>query len=136
MMKQKSKFKLTALIISLGIVMTGALSLGAQPAYAADLKCTILPQSICDLAKDQGTTTKNSAIMELLKLVLRILTAGVGIAAVGALVYAGILYGSAGDNASQTASAKTIITNTVIGIIAYGAMVLFVNFLIPGGVFG
>lgn len=84
---------------------------------------------------DKSSTAKESGIMELLKLVLRILTAGVGIAAVGALVYAGILYGSAGDNSSQTSSAKTIITNTAIGIIAYGAMVLFINFLVPGGVF-
>lgn len=106
------------------------------PAYAADVKCSVLPQSICDRAKDDTAQVKDSGVMELLKWVLRIMTAGVGIVATGALVYAGILYASASDNASQISQAKTIITNVVIGIVAYGLMILVVNFLIPGGVFG
>jgi len=135
MIKKKQQFGLAALIISVSIVTAMALGAGARPVYAAPLSCAILPQKLCDSAQNGDSNVANSGIMSLLKLVLRILTAGIGIVAVGALVYAGILYGSAGDNASQTAAAKTIITNTAIGIISYAAMVLFINFLIPGGVF-
>ena len=74
-------------------------------------------------------------MFELLKYVLWILTAGVGIVAVGAVVYAGILYASAGDNQQQVQQAKTAIKNTVIGIVAFALMSLVLNWLIPGGVF-
>ena len=77
----------------------------------------------------------NGGIFELLRWVLRIMTVLVGVGAVGGIVWAGILYGSAGDNTAQTKKAKTIITDTVIGIIAYGLMVIFIQWLVPGGVF-
>lgn len=134
MIKKKQYSRMVLAVAAVSIIVSGFIGVGVRPAAA--LTCTILPKSICDSADKPSTSTQDSSIMKLLKMILSILTAGVGIAAVAALVYAGILYGSAGDNASQTSSAKTIITNTVIGIIAYAAMVLFVNFLIPGGVFG
>jgi len=137
MIKKKQQFGVAAFIISAGILVAGILGMSARPAYAAEeLKCSILPQSLCSAAQTKNTSVAESGIMSLLKLVLKIMTAGVGILAVGALIYAGILYGSAADNASQTAAAKKLITNTVIGIVSYAAMVLFINFLIPGGVFG
>lgn len=52
------------------------------------------------------------------------------------IVYGSILYTSAGGNAEQTKKAMGIITNVVIGIIAYGLMYVGLNFLVPGGVFG
>jgi hypothetical protein len=67
---------------------------------------------------------------------MQILTGAVGIAAVGALIYAGILYSAAGGEAGQVQKAKTIITDTVIGIVCYAGMIIILNFIIPGGVFG
>jgi hypothetical protein len=77
----------------------------------------------------------DNAIWGLLLVVLNIMTAGVGIAAVGGIVYGAILYSSAGDKGDQTKKAIGIITNVVIGIISYALMYLFLNFLIPGGIF-
>jgi len=45
------------------------------------------------------------------------------------------MYASAEENASQVQKAKDLIRNVVIGLLAYGAMYLFLNFLIPGGIF-
>lgn len=128
--------------------------------YAASIECTILPQAICDSTQrpelstdpegtavtpnENGSTdsspvqtdVKNSGIVLLLSWIIKILTAGVGILAVAALVYAGILYSSAGGDSSKVQQAKTVITNTVIGLISYGLMAIFLNFLVPGGVFG
>lgn len=78
---------------------------------------------------------KASGVWGILLLVLNILVAGVGIAAVAGIVYASILYTSAGGNAEQTKKAMTMITNVVIGVVAFALMYAGLNFLIPGGLF-
>lgn len=98
--------------------------------------CAILPQNICNAASTGGTDVKKTGVYMLLVWVLNLLTAGVGIAAVGALVYAGVLYASAEGKSDQVAKAKQIITNTVVGIVVYALMFLVVNWLVPGGVIG
>ena len=74
-------------------------------------------------------------IEDILNMILLVVTTGVGIAAVGAIVYAGILYITARDNAGQVSKAKTMIMNTVIGVVAYILMWAFLQWIIPGGVF-
>ena len=83
----------------------------------------------------QTSNIKDSGAWGLLLIALNILTATVGIAAVGGIVYAAILYSSATDNASQTKDALEMIRNIVIGLVAYGLMYIGLNFLIPGGIF-
>ena len=73
-------------------------------------------------------------IAGLLNIVLVVLTTGVGIAATVAFVAAGIMYSTAAGNAAQVQKAKTMIFNTVIGIIAYVFMWTILEWLIPGGV--
>ena len=132
------KQKIASLIIMVGAVIGGS-ALVAQPAAAADLECgkaktSIIGGDICAGVKD-GKNAEDSAIWKILLLVLNIMTAGVGILGVGGIVYGSIMYASAGDKADQTKKAIGIITNVVIGIIAYALMYLFLNFLIPGGIF-
>jgi len=88
----------------------------------------------CKEGKD-AKTTETSAIWGVLLMVLNIMTAGVGIVAVGGIVYGAILFASAGDKAEQTKKAVGVITNVVIGVAAYGLMFILLNFLVPGGVF-
>jgi hypothetical protein len=121
-------------VIGLAIVGAGTFAL-APVAGAVD--CAILPQGICDSATKPATKdVKDNAIFDLLKLVLKFMTAGVGIAAVGGIVYAAVLYTSAGDAMDQVKKSKTIITDVVIGLVAYALMFLLLNWLIPGGVLG
>lgn len=103
-------------------------------AECAGVKTSIIGGDICGDATTKGEA-QDSAIWAILLLVLNILTAGVGIAAVGGIVYGSIMYASAGDSQDQTRKAMDIIKNTVIGLIAYGLMYLVLNFLIPGGIF-
>ena len=111
----------------------------APPAGA--LECAILPSQICDKADAPAANASNTVdvtstgIFALLTWVLRILTAAVGIAAIGTIIYAGILYSSAGGDSGMVTKAKTLIRDTVIGIVAYGLMFVLLNFIIPGGVF-
>lgn len=65
-------------VIGLAIVAAGAYVLA--PTVGA-VKCTILPSGICDAADTKSTDVKDNAIFQLLKVVLQIMTAGVGVAA-------------------------------------------------------
>lgn len=90
----------------------------------------------CTNGSNPVADTKQSGIWGLLLLAINILTAGVGIAAVGGFVYAGILYTSSAGNPEQTKKAIEFIRNIVIGVVAYALMFAFLNFIIPGGLFG
>ncbi len=122
-------------IIILTSVGISAFVLAAPPqVFAADLKCNILPQSICNKADDSGPV-ENTGIWALLLFVLNILTALVGFVAVGMIGYAGFLYATAGEKADQVKKSKDMIQNVLIGLVLYGLMYVLLNWLVPGGVF-
>lgn len=73
-------------------------------------------------------------IAEILNLILNVLTAGVGIAATISIAVAGFMYSTAGSNSTQVSKAKTMILNTVVGIIAYLLVWALLQWLVPGGV--
>lgn len=105
------------------------------PPTASTDGCAGVETSIikCDAAN--GGDLKDNGVWALLLIAINILTAGIGIAAVGGIVYGAVLYTSAGDKAEQVKKAIGIITNVVIGVLAYVAMYALLQFLIPGGVF-
>ena len=76
------------------------------------------------------------AIASIITMAIMIVTAIIGVVAVGGLTYAAILYASAGDNQGQVQQAIGIIRNVVIGIVMYGLSIGIINWLIPGGVIG
>lgn len=105
-----------------------------QPVQAAS--CGGATTSIISCSQGAGgSNAQSTGVWGLLLIALNILTAGIGIAAVGGIVYAAILYASSSDSADQTKKAKDIIRNVIIGIIAYGAMYMGLNFIVPGGIF-
>jgi len=90
------------------------------------------------VAIQESTTVsdiKKTGIWYLLVIAINILTAGIGVVAVGGLVYGSILYASAGGGPEQVKKAKTIITDIAIGLVAYAFMYAFLNFIVPGGLF-
>ena len=119
------------LAAALGILsIVGSIVLGVSQAYA---DCGTIKTSVIDCSGTGDTT--GSPIVSVLVVGIQILTALVGVAAIAAFVYAGIMYSSASGNASQTAKSKEIIRNTLIGLVLFAAMVLVLNWLIPGGLF-
>lgn len=119
--------------ITLGLIFSAALMPGAV--VFAD-GCGGVDTAIikCD-QKGKDGKVENSGIWGILLMVLNILTAGVGIVAVGGLVYAGILYASAGDEAAKVTKAKETIFNVVVGLVSFGLMWAALQFLVPGGIF-
>lgn len=126
-------------LVQLGIAMGLVVSVGmvAPQSIANAATCAGVETSIIGCTQPGGddASAKDTGIWGLLLLALNILTAGVGIAAVGGVVYAAILYASASDRADQVKQAKDTLQNVAIGIAAYGGMYLLLNFLIPGGIF-
>ena len=128
------------LLLAVPAIITTSAGLLLDPVSAAtcgkgangeEIKTAIIQ---CDDGID-NSSAESSAVWQLLLQVLQILTAGIGILAVGGIVYGSLLYTTAGDKAEQTKKAIGIITNTIIGIVAYGLMYVVLNFLIPGGIF-
>lgn len=123
---------LGGLLIASTISTTTALT--SNTAHAAT--CGGVETSIisCGGNKDSGKV-EDTGLWGILILVINIMTAGVGVLALAGLVYGGILYSSAGGSPEQVKKARGVITNVVIGVVAFGAMFTLLNFIVPGGVF-
>lgn len=80
------------------------------------------------------TDVKETAIWEVLKIAVNIMTGGVAILALGGFIYGTFLYTSSGGNAETKKKAITVITNVFIGIVAYALMYAILTFILPGGV--
>jgi hypothetical protein len=106
----------------------------SEPAEGND--CGGVETAIIKCSQDnKGDNIENNAIWGLLLIVLNIMTAGVGVLAVAGIVYGAILYTTAENKPDQMKQAISIITNVVIGLVAFALMYAGLNFLIPGGVF-
>jgi len=97
--------------------------------------CGGIKTAIIKCDQDNSGDLEDNGVWGLLIIVLNILTAGVGIVAVGGIVYGAVLYTTAEDKADQVKKATDIITNVVIGLIAFALMWAGLNFIVPGGVF-
>lgn len=79
--------------------------------------------------------TGSTAIIDIIKQIIKILTAGIGVAAFGAVVYGAFLYTTSEGSPDKVKKAREVWTNTVIGLLMFAFMVAITNFIIPGGVF-
>ena len=110
-------------------VMCGVV-LSAVPVFA-DSECGGAKTSIINCSGATG----DAAILGIIKMVIQIMTAGIGILAVGTVIYGGILYSASGGSPDNIKKAKELWVNTAIGLIIFAFFVAITNFLIPGGVF-
>lgn len=130
----KLKQKITSLLVAAGAITVLGAPLVSTATYAAT-SCAGVPTSIisCDQSGKGGV--QNSGLWGLLMLAINILTAGVGVAALGGIVYGAVLYTTAGGDPGRVKKAITILTDVGIGIVAYALMWSLLNFLVPGGIF-
>ena len=131
-----NSMKIKQTLVTVALSLTAFCGLFAlSPVVAADCggaKTTIIS---CDSKGGNSTDINQNGIWQILILVLNIMTAGVGILAVGGIAYGTVLYTSAGDKADQVKKAKDMFVNVAIGLLVYGLMYAILNFLIPGGLF-
>lgn len=77
-----------------------------------------------------------TALGNVLRIFVIVLSISIGIGAVGGLAYAAMLYAKAEDNSGNVSTARTLILNIVIGLFLYGFMLAIIQWLVPGGVIG
>ncbi len=118
------------LLIPVGVVALTPLS--ANAAECGGVQTAILS---CSQKGGDNAQVKDTGLWGLLILAINILSAGVGVLAVAGFVYGGILYTSAGGSPEQVKKARTVFTNVIIGVIAFGGMFALLNFIVPGGIF-
>ena len=119
--------RLTPLLIAALVLGISAFYL-STPAFAAST-CDGTDTAILSCSDDEN------GVWAMLLLTMNIMAAGVGILAVGGIVYGSILWTTAEDKQDQITKAKTVITNVVIGLIAFALMWATLQFIVPGGVF-
>jgi len=129
-MKIKQTILGMAILIGMGslFVIPSGLALAAT--------CDGVETAIISCEVDSSSKNiQSTGLWGILLLVINILTAGVGVLAVGGIVYGSILYASSGGSSDQAKKGIEVITNVVIGLVAYALMFSFLNFIIPGGLF-
>lgn len=127
--------KIKQKILALAWIMSLTVGVALYPAAVNAMECGGATTSIIDCDDKNGKTTKENGVWHLLIMALNIMTAGVGILAVGGIAYGAALYASSSDKPEQAKQGMTHIKNVVIGLVAYGLMFILLNFLIPGGIF-
>lgn len=78
----------------------------------------------------------DNPIVQDIQTVLDFLSVGVGIVVVGVIIWGGIQYAMAGDSPEAIGKAKSRIVNGLIALLAFIFLFAFVQWLVPGGIFG
>ncbi len=122
---------MAGVIIPVGFLMMGTTFSPKVFAECNGVETSILGENGCVEGTDDG-----SAIFSVLNVVLTVLTYGVGIAGTIGILITGLQIMLAKDNAGQLAAAKTRFVAIIIGLAVYAVMWAFLQWLLPGGIFG
>lgn len=142
-MKVKQTIVTIALLAGASIFLTSPVSVLAKagdPCGSATLKdgqncCGGVVTTLISCDQTGGGTTENTGIWGVLMLVINIMSAGIGVLAVGGIAYGSVMYASAGGNPEKSKKARLMITNVVVGLLMYILMFALLNYLVPGGLF-
>lgn len=92
--------------------------------------------SICNEIQESSGKEPGGEIAAILKMVIRVFSAVIGILAVTGIIASGLQYILAADDAGKVKAAKERIINIIIGITLYIFMATILHFLVPGGILG
>lgn len=87
---------------------------------------------LADVSVETNILPADMDIGGILSLILKIVIYGLGAAATIGVIVAGVQYMTARDNEAQVATAKRRLVEVVIGLIAWAAMFVVLQLLIPG----
>ncbi len=116
------------------ITLASAAVLWAGPAavLAADPNCSKTNPTNANL----NQCLKVNPIVKDLNDIVNVLSGLVGVVVVGVIILGGVQYAMAGDKAEAVSAAKKRIINGLIALAAFMLTYAFLQWLIPGGVFG
>lgn len=120
--------KILAMIVALAMVAMGA----NTPVMATRVASTFGDDNLANVLTDCGDPDNKDGIGCVLKLVVEILSIGVGILAVVGISVSGIQYLTAGGSEEKTRKAKRRIFEIVIGLALYVILYALLQWLLPG----
>jgi hypothetical protein len=135
-LKQTLGRTVAGMAIALGLFVFGgnmalAISCGTNsdgtPITTSIIDCSDVPNT--------GDPVEDNGAWKLLVTIIQIMTAGVGIAGVGGIVFGGVRYATSAGNFERAKKSLIVIANVGIGLVAYALMFALLNFIIPGGLF-
>jgi hypothetical protein len=127
-LKTKLKILLSTLLLLCALFVPAT-------ALAAECKTSATPSSPATQTAIDKCLESNPIVYRLNQ-VINFLSVGVGIVITGVIIVGGIQYILAGDNATALAAARQRIINGLIALGSFLLMYSFLQWLIPGGVFG
>lgn len=129
--KIKTKKAIAALNMMLLILLSPALVLAADPCNNTSVKGT----NKVDQAKLKSCVVQTPIVKDIQSIV-NFLSIGVGVIVIAMIITGGIQYSIAGDSPEATGKAKARITNALVALVAYLFIFAFLQWIIPGGLFG
>ncbi len=126
MPKIKNLLVISIFLSTLAIITTPIVALAATGPNQVNLPT---PTQVSDQLHKNPITTKLNDLVTLVGGV-------VGIVVIGNIIFGGIQYIMAGGNPQAAADARKRITNSVIALVTFFLIWSFVQWLVPGGVFG
>ena len=124
--------QLLAFVAAYPILLTAAAPTALAVGTGGDPNCKNTTASNAAINK----CVSNNQIVKDLQSIVDALSAGVAIIIVIMIIIGGIQYMAAGDSAEQVGKAKRRITNALIALAAFLFIDAFVQWLVPGGIFG
>ena len=116
-------------IALLAVILTGAIMTVLSPSDVFAATCDKNETVVIECGDDVN------GIWGILLIAINLLAGGVGILAVGGLVYGSIMWATAGDDANKLNNARSIVSNVIVGILCFAFTFSGLQFLLPGGVF-
>jgi hypothetical protein len=127
----KSNIKMPFVSAMASLVFWPGLALAAS----TDKCSNTATNGLVDQTKVQACFTQ-SPIVHDIQSIVNFLSAAVGVVVIGVIILGGIQYSLAGDNATALTAARKRITNGLIALFAFLFAWAFLQWLIPGGIFG
>lgn len=121
-------------ILSLSIFVGFSFLCFLLPATSASAATQPIGNNL-ECKNNTGLCDKNPIVRNLNN-IINVLSGLVGIVIVGSIILGGVQFAAAGDKAEAVSAAKQRITNGLIALLAYLFIFTFLQWLIPGGVFG
>lgn len=122
----------TALLTLIAVV---ALLVPVTPVFAAGTSIPAPTTGEFNCTGDLQACTKKNPIVQWINFFVNTLAVIIFVGATAMLIFAGIQYITAADNAQKVQDSKKRITNVIVGLIAFFFLYAFMQWLIPGGVF-
>jgi hypothetical protein len=94
----------------------------------------------CDTNSPNSTTLNNcirgNGIFKDISAIIDVLAAGVGIVVTGSIIWGGVQYTMAGNNANTVSAAKKRIFDSLVALFIFFFMFAFLEWIVPGGIIG